>query len=573
MISSALEGQTFGKYRILEPLGRGGMARVYRAFHPHLNRYVAVKVLRSDLVEEGEFLARFRREAQAVAALRHTNIIQVFDFDVQDDVYYIVMELLEGDTLKVRLNDYRVRGEKMPGGEVVRVLLDVLAGLAYAHSEGMIHRDIKPANILLTKRGEAVLADFGIAQIVGGTRHTVSGALMGTLNYMAPEQGMSGNCDARSDIYSLGIVFYEMLTQTTPFDADTPLAILMKHLNEPLPILHEIDQSIPRPFERVVLKSLAKAPEDRYQDAAEMAEDLRLAAAEAGIQVPTRISLPMSFTTPGAPSESVAVFSGSARERIVEADFAADDTSSSLPQPITPPVAPPVTNAAVRATAIPVGVSAPLPPAPVQPASPPTWEGVARTLLGGVQEMMVHPKNRRPQCGSDLFKQAWEDVKWLCLSEFSMISDEPAPQGKFGPALFNAMALFFIFNLVMLLFAGIVNNYHAVWGDGWPWELLLATAGLCTLMRAKNAVWMLIPVGILGGLGLFFGLISTLGTWNVMNALWPVLPLMVIGVVWGTVIVSGHGQRSRWLARALAGFIRTISIALIFVIMGLAMIF
>lgn len=568
MISSALEGQTFGKYRILEPLGRGGMARVYRAFHPQLNRYVAVKVLRSDLVEEGEFLARFRREAQAVAALRHTNIIQVFDFDVQDDVYYIVMELLEGDTLKVRLNDYRVRGEKMPGGEVIRVLLDVLSGLAYAHSEGMIHRDIKPANILLTKRGEAVLADFGIAQIVGGTRHTVSGALMGTLNYMAPEQGMSGNCDARSDIYSLGIVFYEMLTQTTPFDADTPLAILMKHLNEPLPILHEIDQSIPRPFERVVLKSLAKAPEDRYQSAAEMAEALRLAAAEAGIQVPTRISLPMSFTAPGAPAESVAVFSGSARERIVEADFAADDTSSSLPQPATPPAA----DAAVRTATVPVEFPA-TQPVPVDPAQLPTWNGVAKTLFGSCREMMVHPKNRRSQCGSDLFNQAWEDVKWLCLSEFSMISDEKPPQGKFGPALFNAAALFLIFNLVMLLFAGIISNYDVVWGRGWPWELLLATAGLCTLMRAKNAVWMLMPVGILGGFGLFFGFISISGNWNVMNALWPVLPLLVIGVVWGTVMISGRGQRSRWLARALAGFIRTVSIALIFALVGLAVIF
>jgi serine/threonine protein kinase len=192
VFTDSLEGQNLGKYRVLEPLGRGGMARVYRAYHPQLDRYVAIKVLRSDLVEEQEFLARFKREAQAVAALRHPNIVQMFDFDAQSGVYYMVMELLAGDSLRTRLNDYRARGEQMPRGEVVRVLLDVLDGLTYAHSEGMIHRDVKPANILLTKRGQAVLTDFGIAQIIGGTRYTVSGALMGTLNYMSPEQGLEG---------------------------------------------------------------------------------------------------------------------------------------------------------------------------------------------------------------------------------------------------------------------------------------------------------------------------------------------------------------------------------------------
>ena len=238
---ASLEGQTLGKYRVMEPLGRGGMARVYRAYHPQLDRYVALKVLRSDLVDDEEFLTRFRREARAVAALRHPNIVQVFDSDVEGEIYYIVLELLEGDTLKTRLNDYRVRGERMPLGEMVRILLDVLDGLAYAHGEGMVHRDIKPANILLTRRGEAVVTDFGIAQMVGSTRHTASGAMMGTLNYMAPEQGLQGQSDVRSDVYSLGIVFYEMLTQRVPFDADTPLAVLMKHLNDPLPLPRKIE--------------------------------------------------------------------------------------------------------------------------------------------------------------------------------------------------------------------------------------------------------------------------------------------------------------------------------------------
>jgi serine/threonine protein kinase len=306
------------------------MARVYRAYHPQLDRYVAIKVLRADLVDEEQFLVRFGREAQAVATLRHPNIVQVFDFDVEGDVTYMVMELLEGDTLKARINDYRIRGERMPLGEVVRVLLDVLDGLAYAHSEGMIHRDIKPANIMLTKRGQAVISDFGIAQIIGGTRHTASGALMGTLNYIAPEQGLEGESDARSDIYSLGIVFYEILTGRPPFDADTPLAILMKHLNDPLPLPRQFDASIPAPFERVVLKALAKDPDHRFQSAEEMAQALRQAAEEAEIEQPTRISLPLSFTTAEAPSESVAVLSGTAREKIADAEFAGDETDATL---------------------------------------------------------------------------------------------------------------------------------------------------------------------------------------------------------------------------------------------------
>ncbi|MFZ1401267.1 MAG: protein kinase [Candidatus Promineifilaceae bacterium] len=328
MLRSSLTGQNLGKYRVLEPLGSGGMARVYRGYHPQLDRYVAIKVLRSDLVEDELFLTRFRQEAQAVATLRHPNIIQVFDFDVADDIYFMVMELLDGDTLHTRLNDYRVRDEQMPWGEIVRILLDVLDGLSYAHQEGMIHRDIKPANILLTRQGQAVLADFGIAQIVGGTRHTVSGALLGTLNYMAPEQGLHGVSDVRSDLYSLGVVLYEMLTRRPPFNADTPLAILLKHVNDPLPLPTELNPEVPAPLERIVLKALAKEPDGRFQTAPQMAEALKTTAAEAHIALPTRISLPLSFSTSDDPSDSVAVFSGTARQKLADVAFAAQDTAA-----------------------------------------------------------------------------------------------------------------------------------------------------------------------------------------------------------------------------------------------------
>jgi tRNA A-37 threonylcarbamoyl transferase component Bud32 len=305
------------------------MARVYRAYHTHLERYVALKVLRADLVDDPRFLARFRREAQAVAKLRHPHIVQVFDFDVEEDLYYMVMEMLEGDTLKTRLNDYRVRGEQMAPGEVARILLDVLDGLSYAHGQGVIHRDIKPANILLTKEGDAVVADFGIAQMIGGTRHTSTGMLMGTLEYMAPEQGLKNQSDARSDLYSLGILFYEMLTQQTPFAADTPLAVLMKHLHDPLPLPRQVAPEIPEPFERIVLKAVAKEPEARYQEANEMAQALRAAVDELGIVLPA-LPRPFTFSTEEAPSDSVAVFSGKARERLAEEDFAGDETDVTL---------------------------------------------------------------------------------------------------------------------------------------------------------------------------------------------------------------------------------------------------
>jgi tRNA A-37 threonylcarbamoyl transferase component Bud32 len=287
------------------------MAQVYRAYHSQLDRYVAIKVLRSELVSDASFLARFQREAQAVAALRHPHVIQVYDFDIQDDAYYMVMELLEGDTLKSRLHDHRARDEQMPIGDIVRILCDVLDGLSYAHGEGVVHRDIKPANILLTKRGEAVLADFGIAQIVGGTRHTAAGALMGTLSYMAPEQGLEGKSDVRSDIYSLGVVMYEMLTLRTPFDAETPLAVLLKHLNDPVPLPHEFDLPVPPAVEQVAIRALEKEPENRFQSAQEMYVALCEAAATAEIDVPTQISVPTSLAT-----GREVVFSGEDRVRL-----------------------------------------------------------------------------------------------------------------------------------------------------------------------------------------------------------------------------------------------------------------
>lgn len=527
MPADPLEGRNLGKYRVLEPLGRGGMARVYRAYHAQLDRYVAIKVLRSDLVEEEDFLARFRREAQAVAALRHPNIIRVFDFDVQDDFYYMVMELLEGDSLRTRLNEYRARESrtrehKMPLGEVVRVLLDVLDGLGYAHSEGMIHRDVKPANILLTRRGQAVLTDFGIAQIIGGTRYTVSGALMGTLNYMSPEQGLEGQCDARSDIYSLGIVLYEMLTGAPPYDAETPLAILMKHVNDPLPVPRKIDPDIPKPFERVVLRALAKRPQQRYQSAEEMAEALQKAAKRARVEVPMRISLPLSFTTAELPSESVAVLSGTARAEVSDAAFAAEDTDAKLGERLAAEAA----AEEVAATPSPGGAQ----PGP---------EGAATAggaLYTAAPEPPPAPRVPRARAA---FTHA--GTEWT------------AQPREVWQAVLKAIAVVALGNFVLVMVA-LPTGWWGIFERGWPFELLLVGLGLSMIMEASGSVWLLIPTGTILGNGYLMSYYALTGFWEHWAFLWPLEPLLIVGTVWYTLWLRNkpdYSERVRRLARAL----------------------
>jgi serine/threonine protein kinase len=585
MAPTSLEGQTLGKYRVLEPLGRGGMARVYRAYHPQLDRYLAIKVLRSDLVEEEEFLARFRREAQAVAGLRHPNIVQVFDFDVQDDVTYMVMEWLEGDTLKVRLNDYRVRGEQMPWGETIRILLDVLDGLAYAHSEGMTHRDVKPANILLTKRGQAVISDFGIAHIVGATQHTAAGALMGTLNYIAPEQGLEGRSDARSDIYSLGIVLYEMLTQRTPFDADTPLAILMKHLRDPLPLPRQINPNIPEPFERIVLKALAKEPGDRFQNAEEMAQALCAATQEAGIELPEFISLPLSFTTPEARSESVAIFSGAARERIADAEFATDDTDATLSERLA--AQRPFSSAEQR----------PDDTSP-KPDGSETFSQAGKELLIALQSLgtlaavkaaralreAVFTSAHRLSKTRSKSKTVPFEAPPALTSEAQVATDkasgaltqirpesklspeeileqpggasqmaEPVPERRagLGKAISIAIWVVVIPNLVLLWVAGL-TGWWSIFERGWPLELFLVSLGFSIVMAALSSIWLMIPAGILLGSGIIFAYSSLTGNWHHWVFLWGIEVLVIFGTVWFTAYLARSDDHIRRTCHRLA---------------------
>jgi len=261
-------GQSIGRYHILEKLGEGGMATVYRAFDTRLERDVALKVIQPIRQQSPEFLKRFEREAKALAQLAHPNIVSIHDFGEQDGMPYLVMEYTPGGTLKQSL------GEPMPWPQACRLLAPIARALHYAHQQKIIHRDIKPSNILITASGDPKLSDFGIAKILEAEKTwdlTGTGVGIGTPEYMAPEQGMGKAIDHRADIYALGIVLFEMVTGRTPFRADTPLAVLLKQVNDPLPRPREFVEDLPKAVEQVLFKALAKNPEDRFQEMGDFA--------------------------------------------------------------------------------------------------------------------------------------------------------------------------------------------------------------------------------------------------------------------------------------------------------------
>jgi serine/threonine protein kinase len=297
-----------GKYEIIDRIGRGGMAEVYRGYHGALDRYVAIKLLHPFLADDPEFKDRFENEARNVARLKHPNIVQVYDFDydAESESYYMVMELINGPTLKDRLFDLDMTGERFPIAESIRITKSAAEALAYAHQRNMIHRDVKPANLMLDEDGRVVLTDFGIAKIVTGAQFTASGGMVGTPAYMAPEQGLGEAGDERSDIYSLGVIMFQLVTGRLPYDADTPLAIILKHVNEPLPLPSQFVPGLSGDLEHVICLALQKEPEERYQTALEFSQDLsmldeaghrRQAYGAAKIKASTPV-LPVSSDTP-----------------------------------------------------------------------------------------------------------------------------------------------------------------------------------------------------------------------------------------------------------------------------------
>ena len=262
-------GQTLGPYRIINQIGKGGMATVYKAYQPSVDRYVAVKVLPSQLAESKEFAARFQQEARIIAKLEHPHILPVFDYGESDGIAYFVMRYLEAGTLKERMEV----GRPLPLNEIDRIFNQLTDALSYAHSHGIVHRDLKPANALIDSYGNIFLTDFGIAKLLesASPRLTQTDAIMGTPAYISPEQAQAQPVDQRSDIYSLGIILYEMVTGRVPYMADTPLAIIFKHVSDPLPLPSLIKPDIPISIEQVLLKALAKDPKDRFSTAAEFA--------------------------------------------------------------------------------------------------------------------------------------------------------------------------------------------------------------------------------------------------------------------------------------------------------------
>ena len=290
-----LIGQSLGRYHILEQLGEGGMAVVFKAFDMRLEAEVAVKVIRTErLVPEiaKKTLKRFEREAKSLAQLTHPNIVKVIDYGSHEGNPYLVMEYLPGGTLKSQMG-----GHPIPYAESARTLLPIARALEYAHSQGMIHRDIKPSNILITQSGEPMLSDFGIAKLLdpdAASDLTGTGTGIGTPEYMAPEQVTGTDVDQRADVYSLGIVLYEMVTGRKPYTADTPMAVLFKHASEPLPRPKSYVPNLPDQVERVLIKALAKRPEDRYAEMEDFVGALEKLSRDNVSYQPERKSKPLS---------------------------------------------------------------------------------------------------------------------------------------------------------------------------------------------------------------------------------------------------------------------------------------
>ncbi|MBL7164296.1 MAG: serine/threonine protein kinase [Anaerolineales bacterium] len=268
-----LSGKQLGQYRVVAPLGEGGMAAVYKAYQPSVDRYVALKVLPRHYASDPNFIGRFEQEAKIIAKLEHPHIVPVHDYGESDGYTYLVMRYVKDGTLSDLL-----KGLPNPIEQTHNIISQIGKALDYAHSHGIIHRDIKPSNVLIDEQGNCLLTDFGIAKILEGTAHfTSTGGFVGTPSYASPEQGLGIEPDGRSDIYSLGVILYEMATGRLPFTAETPMAVALKHIHDPLPLPRTINPDLPEMIERVILKALAKEREDRYQTTDEMITDLEKA--------------------------------------------------------------------------------------------------------------------------------------------------------------------------------------------------------------------------------------------------------------------------------------------------------
>jgi eukaryotic-like serine/threonine-protein kinase len=286
-------GNKLGPYELLDEIGRGGMATVYRAYQPNVDRFVAVKVIHRSVASDSKSLDRFTREARLVAKLEHPHILPVYDYNGANDPPYIVMRYLPTGTLK----DILERGQ-LPYNEVAYLLTQVASALDYAHRQGVIHRDIKPSNIMVDAEGNGFLTDFGIARIVesAGEGLTGTGMAIGTPGYMAPEQGLGVPITHRADIYALGVMLFEMLTGQQPFSAETPMAVILKHINDPVPQIAQLNPALPPAINHVIQRAMAKKPDDRFATASEMARSLTVGLGPSEPSAPVHLQAAASET-------------------------------------------------------------------------------------------------------------------------------------------------------------------------------------------------------------------------------------------------------------------------------------
>ena len=273
MTSLITKGQKINdRYEIIKSIGEGGMANVYLARDVILDRRVAIKILRGDLANDEKFIRRFQREALSASSLSHPNIVEMYDVGEDNGSYYIVMEYVEGKTLKQYMK--RRNNGKLTVTEAVDIMLQLTDGIAHAHDSYIIHRDLKPQNIMIQDDGKIKITDFGIAMALNSTQLTQTNSVMGSVHYLPPEQASGKGSTIKCDIYSMGILFYELLTGTLPFKGDTAVEIALKHMKEALPSIRKTNPSIPQSIENIVIKATAKNPKNRYNDVKEMHEDL-----------------------------------------------------------------------------------------------------------------------------------------------------------------------------------------------------------------------------------------------------------------------------------------------------------
>ena len=292
-------GLQVGPYRIMEQLGQGGMATVFKAYHASLDRYVAMKVLHQAFMEDPNFLARFQREARVVAKLEHPNIVPIYDYAEYEGQPYLVMKFIEGETLKARL-----QSGPLSSAEVSHIIEAVGAALSYAHKQGILHRDIKPSNVIMATDGQIYLADFGLARIAQSGESTLTtDMVLGTPQYISPEQAMAKkDLDEGTDIYSFGVMIYEMTVGRVPFSGDTPFSVIHDHIYSPLPLPSAVNPKITPALERFLLKALAKERADRFKDVPEMVRAFQEAWTGSGSAVMRGAATVPSMSPPVIPA-------------------------------------------------------------------------------------------------------------------------------------------------------------------------------------------------------------------------------------------------------------------------------